>query len=95
MPPINRFPLCQVHAERNRQRNTHHELHDIDPKVFLYHSTDSDASGPEPVQELGVRRIDGELDVLLQGTRSRNTLKGLGVDGGIPEPECLARRPTP
>jgi len=49
----------------NYPRNTHHELHDVDPKVFFYHSTDSNAGYPKPVLEFGVRRVDNELNVVL------------------------------
>ena len=69
-------PLSAVCRERNR--NTHHELHNIDPKVFFYHSTETDASGPKPVQEVGVRRVDNELDVVLQDTRSNKHSQGVG-----------------
>ena len=69
---------CQLLAERSCQRNTHHELHDIDPKVFIYHSTNSDASNPEPVQEVGVESIDNELDVVLRYMRSNKHTKGTG-----------------
>ena len=55
---VRRYLLCQQPTEKC-QRNTHLELHDIDPKVFFYHGTDPDAGGP--AQELGIRRVNNEL----------------------------------
>ena len=69
---------CLKKETASGTQNTDHELHDINTKVFLYHGTDSDASSPEPVQELGIKRIDNELDVVLQNTRSIEHTQGTG-----------------